>query len=183
MFSTRIAARTCALVALCCASILLITGCSLPFKFGKNANANIANISHPTTKQLLSVLQQNFKTVSSFHVVMQVLNAGAAQPGQVQIRTADGDVMMPDKVKAQATVLFSSQAVTVKIISVDGHQYITDPVTGQWRVVKGVLDPRTITNPDTGLISLVGHLQNTSTPVTDTVGGVPCWRITGKIAA
>src|SRR6266480_1764961 len=136
MFSRRTAAergrrqwgRYSVLIVLCCAGILLLSGCSLPFKFGKNANAGITNISHPTTQQLLTTLQQNFKSVSSFHVVMQVLNAGSAQAGQVQIRTADGDVVMPDKVKAQATVLMSSQAVTVKLISVDGHQFITDPV-------------------------------------------------------
>ncbi len=50
-------------------------------------------------------------------------------------------------------------------------------------MIKGVLDPRTLTNPDTGIISLVGKVQNISQPVDDSVNGVPCWRITGQLDA
>src|SRR5207249_1056739 len=51
------------------------------------------------------------------------------------------------------------------------------------RVIKGVLDPRTLTNPDTGIISLVGKVQNVSQPMDDVVGDIPCWRITGQLDA
>jgi len=46
-----------------------------------------------------------------------------------------------------------------------------------------VLDPRTLTNPDTGIISLVNKLQNVSQPSDDVVNNVPCWRITGQLDA
>ncbi len=59
----------------------------------------------------------------------------------------------------------------------------TDPITGQWRVIKGILAPRTLTNPNTGIISLVGKVQNVSQPVDDSVNGVPCWHIAGQLDA
>jgi hypothetical protein len=101
----------------------------------------------------------------------------------VQIRNASGDVVMPDKVQAQANVILSGQAVTVKLISIGDNQYITDPITGQWRVIKGVLDPRTLTNPDTGILSLIGKVQNVSQPTEDVVNKIPCWRVTGQLDA
>ncbi len=67
---------------------------------------------------------------------------------------------MPDKVKAQASVILSGQNVQVNLISVGDTQVITDPLTGQWRVIKGVLDPRTLTNPDTGIVSVISKVQN-----------------------
>lgn len=172
-------------LALCLVCIMLVTGCSLPWRHHKhtNANTNAAHAPRPTTAQLLTSLQKSFRAASSFHVTMQVQNPGPVQQDQIQIRTADGDVVMPDKVKAQATVLMSSQSLTVNLISVGNNQFITDPVTGQWRVIKGVLDPRTLTNPNTGIISVVSKVQQVSQPVSDVVGGNPCWRITGQLDA
>ncbi|GAC1347995.1 MAG: lipoarabinomannan carrier protein LprG [Ktedonobacteraceae bacterium] len=181
MFSFRMPkGRTLGIIGLCVAIALLVTGCSLPWQHATKAAANGPK---PTTQQLLTALQKNFRSVSSFHVIMQVDNPGTPTAQQVQIRSANGDVVMPDKVKAQATVLLSGQSVTVNLISVGGNQFITDPITGQWRVIKGVLDPRTLTNPDTGIISLVSKVQNVSQPGDDTVNGVPCWRVTGQLDA
>lgn len=165
---------------LCLVGIVLLSGCSMPWQHNQSASA--AN-TPPSAQQLLTSLQKNFRTVSAFHVMMQVQNPGPVSQGQVQIRTANGDIVMPDKVKAQATVILSGQAVTVNLISIGDNQFITDPITGQWRVIKGVLDPRTLTNPDTGILSLISKVQNVSQPSADTVGNVPCWRITGDLAA
>lgn len=172
--------RFAGLATLFLASLLLITGCSLKHT---NKPTNGFTGSKPSAQQLLSALQQNFRTVSAFHVNMQVQNSGAAGPDQVQIHNANGDVAMPDKVKAQATVLMSGQSVTVNLISVGNQQFITDPITGQWRLIKGVLDPRTLTNPDTGIISLISKVQNVSDPASDSVNETPCWRISGQLDA
>ena len=166
---------------LCLASALLFTGCSLPWQHSTAAQASLG--PKPTSQQLIAALQKNFRTVTTFHVVMKVDNAGTPPSGSIQIRNADGDVIMPDKVSAQANIVLSGQVVGVKLISVGDNQYVTDPITGQWRVIKGVLDPRTLTNPNTGLISLVGKVQNVSQPTDDSVNGTSCWRITGQLNA
>ena len=182
MFSSRIqVGRTFIFLALFLASALLFTGCSLPWQ--RSSSTALANTPKPTSKQLLSSLQKSFSGVSAFHVVLKVDNPGTVTTNQVQIRKADGDVIMPDKVKATATVILSGQSVTVNLISVGNSQFITDPITGQWRVVKGLLDPRTLTNPNTGIISLINKVQNVSQPVDDSVNGVPCWRVTGQLDA
>src|SRR6266516_3231331 len=174
MFSARISIqRPLAFIILCLTCILLISGCSFPWR--QHSSASSANTPIPTTQQLLANLQKNFRAVSSFHVILQVKNPGPAPSDRVHIRTANGDVLMPDKVKAQASVMLSGQPVTVNLISIGSNQFITDPITGQWRVIKGVLDPRTLTNPNTGLISLIGKLQNVSSPTSDVANQVPCW--------
>ena len=164
------------------ASALLIVGCAPPWQ---HANTDIASNggSKPTAQQVLTTIQKNFRQVSSFHVTMKVDNLGTSTGSQIQIRSADGDVIMPDKVKAQANVLFSGQPVTVKLISIGNVQFITDPITGQWRVVKGVLNASTLTNPDTGIISLSSKLRNLTGPTDDTINGISCWRINGLLDA
>lgn len=158
--------------------LLLFAGCTLPWK-----HSRVTPGAQPTAQQLLNDLQKSFATVTTFHVVMQVQNPGPSAAGIVQIRSANGDVIMPDKVKAQATVTLSGQAVAVNLISIGNQQFITDPITGQWRVIKGILDPRTLTNPKTGLISVIAKVQNVGQPVADTVGNTACWRIKGQLDA
>lgn len=179
MFSSRILTRrVLSLYALCLVAGLLMAGCSLPWQHNADASGPA-----PTTKQLLTSLQKNFRTVTSFHIVMSVANPGAVNANQVQIRAANGDILMPDKVKAQATIILSGQSITVNVISIGSTQFITDPITGQWRVVKGVLDASVLTNPNTGVLSLVNKVQNTSQPVSDSVNNTPCWRFTGQLDA
>ena len=163
-------------------SALLIASCAPPWQHANTAI--VSNLgSKPTAQQVLTSIQKNFRQVSSFHVTMKVDNLGTSSGSQMQIRSADGDVIMPDKVKAQANVLFSGQPVTIKLISISNAQYITDPITGQWRVVKGVLNASTLTNPHTGIISLSSKLQNVTGPTRDSVNGIPCWRVNGLLAA
>lgn len=172
--------RTCAFMMLCLASVLLLAGCSLPWQ---PTHSSSALGTKPTAQQVLTAIQKNFRSISSFHIVMQVQNLGTTSSDHIQILSANGDVVMPDKIEAQANVILSGQKVAVKLISVGDVQYVTDPITGQYRIIKGMLDPRTLTNPDTGIISLATKIQHASSPTDDTVNGVPCWRVTGQLDA
>ena len=160
--------------------LLMLAGCSLPWQ---HTTPSSGLGPKPSAQQVLAALQKNFRLVSSFHITMKTDNLGNTEASQITIRQADGDVVMPDKVKAQANVLLSGQAVTVNLISIGTHQYITDPITGQWRVVTGLLDPSVLSNPTTGLIALAGQLQNVTGPSDDTVNGTPCWRVNGVLPA
>lgn len=165
---------------LCVACTLLVTGCTLPWQHPAQA-ADLG--PKPTAQQVLTALQKSFRSVTSFHLSLKTANLGNTDSVQIALRDADGDVLMPDKIRAQASVLLSGQAVTINLISVGANQYITDPITGQWRVVKGILDPRSLTNPDTGIISLAGKLQDVTAPTADSVNGTSCWRVNGLLPA
>lgn len=185
MFVSNVA-RAKLLLAPCLLCFVFLTSCAFPHyrHAAHHTTITVAKGQKPSTQQLLTTLQKNFRTVHSFHVLMQVQNTGnTTQASQVQIRDANGDVVMPDKIKAQASVILSGQNVQVNLISVGSTQVITDPLTGQWRVIKGVLDPRSLTNPDTGIISLLGKVQNMGQPVADTVNTTPCWRVNGQLDA
>ncbi len=186
--STALATRTTVrgmpvMIALGLVCVLLVSGCAFPHRNHRTASLARAHGPAPTAQQLIAALQKNFRAISTFHVLMQVQNPGNAAPDQVQIRDANGDVIMPDKIKAQATVVLSGQSVQVSLISVGEAQFITDPITGQWRVIKGVLDPRTLTNPDTGITALVSKVQNISQPVAANANGTPCWSVNGQLDA
>ena len=175
--------RALSYAALGIACALLITSCTFPWQHSQTSVTASNSGVKPTVQQLISTVEKNFRSVTAFHVIMKVDNLGPSQNGLIQIRSADGDVLMPDKVKASANVLLSGQVVEIELVSIGDTQYITDPITGQWRVVKGVLNASTLTNPDTGIVSLASKLTNLSGPTDDVVNGTPCWRINGQLPA
>src|SRR5437763_1335096 len=99
-------------ILLCLASALFITSCSLPWQNTANASSSK---SKPTAQQLPTTLRKNFRSVTAFHFVLQTQNLGNVTQSQVQVRSANGDIIMPDKIKAQATVMLSGQAVIVNL--------------------------------------------------------------------
>ncbi len=158
---------TAALLAL----VLLLTACS---GGGPSGNA-------PSAQQLIKNAQAAIQKVKSYHFNLKVDNPGTG--GVLVIKSADGDILVPDKLKANANVLVVGNVVQVQLITIDSNQYVTDPITGSWTKTSGLLDPRTLSNSNTGVASILGHIQNPTTPTDANVGGTPCWSIDGTLDA
>ena len=133
----------------------------------------------PDAHQLITKAQAAIQKVTSYHFNLAVDNPGTG--GILPIKSADGDILVPDKLKANATAIFLGSAVQVQIISIKEKQYVTNPVTGSWQPTTGLLDPRTLSDPQIGVVAILGHIQNPTTPQDDNVNGTSCWRIDGKI--
>jgi LppX/LprAFG-like lipoprotein len=152
-----------------CALLMLLAGCSGDTKSG------------PSAKDLISKAQTAMQKVTSYHFNLTAENPGTA--GLLAIQSADGDVLVPDKLKANANAFMLGSLVQVKIVSIGEKQYYTDPVTQEWNATNGLLDPRTLTDPQTGLVGILGHIEDPGTPTDDTVNGTACWSIKGKLDA
>lgn len=140
-----------------------------------------SNSNTPTAQQLIKNAQAAIQRVKSYHFNLQAQNLGTG--GRLPIQSADGDVLVPDKLKASAKVLALGSTLAVNIITIDNDEYITDPISGQWEKTTGLLDPRTLSDSKTGVAAILGHIENPSTPVDANVDARPCWSIDGKLDA
>ena len=135
----------------------------------------------PNSATLIKQAQAAIQKVTSYHFNLTVDNPGTG--GTLIIKTADGDILVPDKLKANANVLILGNVVQVQLITIGSNQYVTDPITNQWQRTTGLLDPRTLSNSNTGVAAILGHIQNPSTPSDANVDGTPCWSIDGTLDA
>ena len=135
----------------------------------------------PDAHTLITQAQAAIQKVASYHFNLTVDNPGTG--GALIIKTADGDILVPDKLQANANVLLLNNVVQVKIIAIGADQYITDPITNAWHKTSGLLDPRTLSDSKTGVAAILGNIQNPSTPTTSSVDGIPCWSIDGTLDA
>ncbi len=127
--------------------------------------------------QLIKDAQAAIRAVTSYHFKLVADNIGTAS--KLPITSAEGDILVPDKLKANANALFAGNSVQVQIIAIGNQQYIF--LFGGWQTTTGLLDPRTLSDPQSGVAAILGHIQNPSTPSDSTVGGRSCWNITGKL--
>ena len=140
---------------------------------------NAANT--PTAQQLISAAQTAIQKVKSYHFNLAVDNPGTT--GNLVIKSADGDILVPDKLQAKGNVLLLGNVAQVQLITIGDKQYVTDPITGNWILTTGLIDPRALSDPQTGIAGVMGNIQNPSAPADSNVDGTPCWSIKGQLAA
>ncbi len=137
--------------------------------------------STPTAAQLIKNAQTALQKVTAYHFNLAAQGAGAGS--FLVVKSADGDTVVPDKLQADADAVVLGNIVKVKIISLAGKQYVTDPISGRWQTTSGLLDPRTLSDSKTGIVAILGLIQNPSTPTDSSVDGKSCWNINGKLNA
>ena len=154
--------------------IIVLLSCVLGACGGDTASA-------PTAQQLIKNAQTALQKVKAYHFNLVAEGAGAG--GFLVIKSADGDTVVPDKLQANADAVVLGNIVKVKIISLANKQYVTDPISRNWQVTSGLLDPRTLSDSKTGIVAILGLIQNPSTPTDSNVDGKACWSINGKLKA
>jgi LppX_LprAFG lipoprotein len=135
------------------------------------------NSGAPDAHQLITKAQAAIQKVTAYHFNLKAVNIGAN--AVLPISSADGDIKVPDRLKATANALFAGNNVQVQLIAIGSQQYIN--VFGGWQTTTGLLDPRTLSDPQTGVAAILGHIQNPGTPTDSNVGGRSCWNIKGKL--
>lgn len=135
------------------------------------------NSTTPNAHQIIAKAQAAIQKVTSYHFNLKAVNIGAN--AALPISSADGDILVPDRLKANATALFAGNSVQVALIAIGSKQYIN--VLGIWQTTTGLIDPRTLSDPQTGVAAILGHIQNPSSPTDSSVGGRSCWLIKGKL--
>jgi lipoprotein LprA len=138
-----------------------------------------SNSSAPSAQQLIRDAQVAIGKVTSYHFTLKSQNIGTT--GSLPIQSADGDIVVPDRLQANADVVFNGGNAQAQIIAIGNTQYVN--VLGSWQQTSGLLDPRVLSDPQTGVAALLGHVQNPDSPGESNSNGTPCWNITGKLQA
>lgn len=136
----------------------------------------------PTAQQLISNARAAIQQVKSYHFDLVADNVGST--GAMGVKSADGDVVVPDKLKGTASVfgVVGQTATPVQMIVIGDKQYIN--LIGTWQPAPpNLIGVSKLTNPQTGIAAVLGNLQNPSTPKDSDVDGRACWSIDGQLDA
>jgi hypothetical protein len=160
-------------------SVLLLPGILILWLFLFTACDNNSTTTSDS-RQLLNQAQAAMKQVNSYHFTLTTDHPGTGSG--IELLTADGDTQAPDKVAAKSTVSLAGITTQVKIIAIGQKQYYTDPLTGQWTPITSVIDPSTFADPQSGIGTILGQIQQPGPATDSSVDGKSCWSITGKLS-
>jgi hypothetical protein len=138
--------------------------------------------SAPATATLLKDAHDKFNATHSFHFVMTVQHPGTVQAGSYSITSATGDVQLPDRMKATATVDAGFATLQIQLIIIGNQEWYTDPLSGQFVPTNQFSSYMRIFDPQTGIESLLTSLGSPSRPSDGSSNGTACWKVSGDIS-
>lgn len=161
------------LVGLFVGIVGLVGGCT------SGGSASTANL--PAASTLLASAGNSARSVSSVHFSIVVNGTLAGVP----IQNADGDLNAQGQAKGTAKIALLGQLTQVDFVLVNRTFYIKGPTGGYQKIAASIagnlFDPTAILDPNRGIAKVLTQTQGAQTQARESVNGIDCYRITGKV--
>jgi lipoprotein LprG len=153
------------------ATTLVLSGCS------KKATEPL-----PDASELIGQSIATTKLLKSAHLEIAVIGKIAGLP----VTSLSGDLTNVPAVaiKGNATISMGGSNVDVELVVLDGTLFAALSPNSWLDMGPAVevYDPSVILNPDAGLANMLASISDAKSDGSETIGGVPTVRITGKVA-
>jgi lipoprotein LprG len=138
--------------------------------------------SAPPPEELISDSADTTGAVKTFHVVVDIQNVPAAESG-LGLTFVDGDVIVPDRMKARVSGTFLGVPLSSELVVVGEQYFLKIPFTGGWRTIDVGTVPAAFFDPEEGVLAVIKGATDVEHDGSEEVGGVDCYRLTGTIRA
>ena len=101
----------------------------------------------------------------------------------IQLRSANGDIVVPDQMQAKIQIAAASLNVDVSLVTIGPDKYQTDFFTGRWGPAQAGFDysPTILFDKNQGLSSIVGKMRDVERLPDETIDGQAAYRVRGKV--
>lgn len=118
----------------------------------------------------------------SFHFKLDVENPAPSSSG-LSLTFADGDIVVPDRLKAEIAGTFNGIPITTEIVFAGPKQYLLNPLSKDWQSFSTDTSPLAFFSPAKGVLAAVKGATGLRVAGTRTVGGVESYHLVGKLEA
>ena len=133
----------------------------------------------PPAKDIVQRAATATRAQKSFHFVFDEKNGPTSTSG-VHLVFAEGDIAVPDKVKADVSGTYQGVPLRAQLVAVGGKYYLTDPFSGKWREVAVDLNPVAFFDPAKGVLAVITAATQLEVVGSDKVGGADTYHLKGK---
>ena len=124
-------------------------------------------VAEPTPIDLSELLRRSGEAtaaVDSFHFVLKH-SEDASTPftdlGPFVLTEAEGDLVKPDKMRLTFDGVFSGTfAARSSVIAIGDESYLTNPLTGEWESLSGLINPTALFDPQGVFVAMLTDVQN-----------------------
>lgn len=133
----------------------------------------------PAAKDIVAQAARATQAEKHFHFVFDEKNGPKSTSG-VHLVFAEGDIAVPDKVKADVSGTLQGVPLRTRLVVAGGKYYITDPFTGKWREVSISLNPVAFFDPAKGVLAVIKAATELELAGSEKVGGADAYHLKGK---
>ncbi len=138
-----------------------------------------------TTADILDRTARRLDAVQSVHFEAVVDGPAYIDTNRtIQLRSATGDIVTPDKMQTEIKIAVGSANIAVKLIAIGADKYQTNLLTGQWGPAQAGFDysPTVFFDKQQGLSSVIGKLRDVERLPDETIDGQPAYHLKGKVS-
>jgi hypothetical protein len=136
----------------------------------------------PTPQSIVTRATARTGEQKSFHFKLNVENPPAGSSG-LSLTFADGDLIVPDRLKANVAGTFAGIPLTSKIVFAGSRQFLENPLTGRWQSFSTETSPIAFFSPAKGVLTAIRGVRDLELDGTRTVDGVETYHLTGTVEA
>ncbi|HEX5506302.1 MAG TPA: LppX_LprAFG lipoprotein [Thermomicrobiales bacterium] len=157
------------------ALLLALMGC------GGNGASPTAALA---TQTILDKTAQRLDTVKAVHFTVTIDGTAYVDPAHtIQLRSAVGDIVVPDQMQAKITIAVGAANVDVSLVTLGDDRYQTDLITGRWEPAQPGFDysPAILFDQQQGLAVVVRKLRDPQRLGDETVNGQAAYHLKGTV--
>jgi len=151
--------------------VVLLAGCG---GGKKTQQLSVAQIVGQTT--------QKTGALKSFHFVLKVEHPAASTQG-LSLTFAEGDVIVPGKLRAKVAGTLSGVSLTSELVFIAPTQFLKDPISGTWQNLQTKTSPIGYFDPAKGVLAVIKGSTQLALAGSATVGGADSYDLKGKVHA
>lgn len=135
----------------------------------------------PPAADVLAGAVERAAAMKSFHFRLEHENGETPIPLGLGLSTAEGDVIVPDRMKAKVEAKAGTQPVRVEVIGIGDEAWITNPFNREWQPLPSGNTIRDVFDPAQGITAVANALENAEVTAEEQVGGVATFRVEGTV--
>lgn len=136
----------------------------------------------PSEAQIVRRTQAATSALRSFHFAYRVRNPPAGGSGLV-LTSADGDVLVPGKLKAKVAGTYSRIPLNSQVVFAGGKSYLKNPLSGAWESFRTSASPIGYFDPSQGVLAVIRKSHTLRLDGSASVGGADTYRLHGPMPA
>ncbi len=146
---------------------------------GKEASPTPATL--PPVDQVLPKAVERVGTVKSFHFRLDHENGFSPLPLNLKLRTAEGDIQVPDRMKADLEAEVGGATLRVQIVGIGEEAWMTNPFSREWQPLPAGTTISAIFDPAAGIQAVARSLQDVRVTGMEKVDGENTYVLEGTV--
>lgn len=160
---------------ICLFAVIVLTACAVLAGCSSNKSNNL------TTAEVLTKSYESMQAAKSFHFTMEHDTSGTPITKDILMTKLAGDIVSPDKLQATINGTYAGTAIEVKLVTVSGKTYMTNPISGLWEVAPDSFKVLSVFDPGTGIASIIKGLTDATDAGDEKVGSSQCYHLKGNV--